>query len=74
MLQARFPQHVAELLGVEPATLRNWVEAGAPASAQTRVPQLLVPRVDGVDGLPCGVVDRRFGFKFLVADGDDDGA
>ena len=26
-------RHVGELLGVNPATLRNWVEAGSPASS-----------------------------------------
>lgn len=26
-------RHVGELLGVKPATLRNWVEAGAPSSS-----------------------------------------
>lgn len=28
-------KHVGDLLGVKPATLLNWVEAGAPTSAQT---------------------------------------
>lgn len=28
-------KHVGDLLGVKPATLRNWVETGAPAAAQT---------------------------------------
>ncbi len=38
-------KHVGDLLGVKPATLRNWIEAGAPVSAQTEAESAEVKRL-----------------------------